>query len=615
MKKIIIFGLILMSACRSFHIDLNQSLQSYSNINDVLCTHLNWTANIHFDTKTIEAKAAWRLKQLHPTDHLILDSRDLNITQITMNGIQVEFKLGQSDSSFGQGIYIPLQPTDTLVEITYTTSPEATAIQWLDPEQTAGKQKPYLFTQCESIYARSLLPCQDVPCNRITYSAHVQTPEGMMAVMSAKNPQKKDPKGLYDFEMEIPIPTYLIALAVGDIEYKAIDARSGVYTEPSMLEKSAAELSDIPSMMKAAEKLGGPYRWGQYDVLIAPPSFPIGGMENPRLTFATPTILAGDKSLVSLIAHEMAHSWSGNLVTNANWNDLWLNEGFTTYFERRIMEEISGESYTQMLWSLGYDDLQIGIQSAEDPKDTRLKLDIGQRHPEVAFSDIAYEKGAAFLRMLEEKMGRTKFDAFLNHYFQSNAFKPMTTEKCLAIMDSTLFNGDTALKTKLHVKDWVYKSGLPSNRIKPNPRRFVLVDKEIKRFNEGNKASVLKTPDWCTHEWLHFIRGLDHPSLKEKMAELDSTFHFTQSTNSEIQSEWYILCIKSNYHQGDAQIEKFLSTVGRKKFLSPIYTAMTQNPEYVDMATTLFNRYKNHYHPQAAAKIQSLLKVQKGESS
>lgn len=590
-------------------IELNPYMQTFSNYDKVRTKHLEWDVNVDFKHKQIAGIATWTFENKAHSKYIHFDTYDLTIKKIKVNNKAVQYFQTPHVDEYGSGLSIPIGETDTLVSIEYQTGPKATALQWLAASQTAGKQLPYLFTQCESIHARSLLPCQDVPANRITYHAIVGVPEGMMAVMSAKNPTEKNPKGLYEFTMEIPVPTYLIALAVGDIEYKAIDARSGVYTEPSMLEKSANELSDIPAMMKAAEELGGPYRWGKYDVLIAPPSFPIGGMENPRLTFATPTILAGDKSLVSLIAHEMAHSWSGNLVTNATWNDLWLNEGFTTYFERRIMEKITDPSYTEMLWELGYQDMLSDLESlGKEHPDTRLKVELHKRHPGDAFSNIPYEKGAAFIRVIEQTVGRERFDIWLNKYFSTHAFKPTTTEDCLKFMDNELFKEDSTLKNKIQVNRWVYEPGLPDNSIRNKPVRFEQVEASLKAFNEGLAAGKLATSKWTTHEWLQFLRQLPHPLSFEKMRELDNVFQLTVTGNSEIADEWYKLAIASGYDAANAAMEQFLLNVGRKKFLEPLYSEMMKTEKGKTLAREIFEKAKPNYHPQTAEKIESILK-------
>ncbi len=588
---------------------LNTEMHTFANYQQVTCTHLDWNAVVDFDKKQIRGIATWKFENKSQAQHIHFDTYALGIKQVKVNGKEVKFAMTTFDSVYGSGLSIPIAAGDSLVAIEYHTGPTGIALQWLSPEQTAGKVLPYLFTQCESIFARSLLPCQDVPAIRITYNADLEVPKGMMAVMSAKNPTERNPEGRYRFEMEVPIPSYLIALAVGDISYKAIDARSGVYTEPSMLDKATEELSDIPRMMTAAEALGGPYKWGKYDVLIAPPSFPIGGMENPRLTFATPTIIAGDKSLVSLIAHEMAHSWSGNLVTNATWSDIWLNEGYTTYFERRIMESISGTSYNDMLWELGYQDLESDLKDF-GPKspDTRLRVELKGRHPGEGFTNIPYEKGAVFLRMLEENIGREKFDTYLNDYFQSNAFIPMTTQKCLEYMEEHLFNNDKNIRKKLKVDEWVFEPGLPDNCPRSNSARFAAVDSARILFEKGGSAKDMQTASWSTHEWLQLLRKLSHPLPIEKLKDMDRTFHLTGISNCEIADEWYKLSIASGYEPAYPAMEKFLGMVGRQKFLEPLYAELVKTENGTGMAKTIFSNSKNNYHPLTALRIQKKLK-------
>lgn len=590
-------------------ITLDPAMHTFSNYRSVRTKHLEWDVDVDFKHKRISGIATWTFQNTDSSKYIHFDTYDLSIRNAKVNGKAVQYYQTPFVKDYGSGLSIPIKPGDTVVSIEYHTGPQASALQWLSAAQTAGKKLPYLFTQCESIHARSLLPCQDVPANRITYHAVVGVPKDMMAVMSARNPTEKTADGIYNFTMEIPVPTYLIALAVGDIAYAPIDDRSGVYTEPVMLQKAAAELSDIPAMMKAAEALGGPYRWGKYAVLIAPPSFPIGGMENPRLTFATPTILAGDKSLVSLIAHEMAHSWSGNLVTNATWDDLWLNEGFTTYFERRIMEKISDPTYTDMMWELGYQDMLSDIDNlGKDHPDTRLHVELTKRHPGDAFSNIPYEKGAAFLRVIERTVGRERFDPWLNAYFSRFAFTPTTTADCLRYMDTTLFRTDSSLKQKIGVDTWVYQPGIPSNSIRETPLRFVKVEQALNNFKAGAAVTSLQTSSWSTHEWLHFLRNLPHPLALPRMKELDERFQLSVSTNSEIADEWYRLSIASGYQDAYAAMEEFLCTVGRKKFLEPLYLEMKKTPEGLKMAQRIFEKAKPNYHPQTAEKIEGLLR-------
>src|SRR6185295_20192533 len=321
--------------------------------------------------------ASLRLNNKGGAGRVVLDTRDLEIRRVTLDDGKTEarFRLGDEVKILGRPLEIEIAPGTTWVNVDYSTKPEAAALQWLTPEQ-AGSPYPFLYTQSESILARTWVPCQDTPGVRMAYEATVHAPRGLLALMSAENPTQDSADGVYHFQMRQPIPSYLLALAVGELEFRPLSPRSGVYAEPSVIELAAWELADTPKMIDAAERLYGPYRWGRYDLLVLPPSFPYGGMENPRLTFATPTILARDRSLVSLVAHELAHSWSGNLVTNSNWNDFWLNEGFTTYIENRLMDALYGKEYADMLWELGYQDLQAEVAdfSKDSLHDTWLKL-------------------------------------------------------------------------------------------------------------------------------------------------------------------------------------------------------------------------------------------------
>ncbi|HEX6892538.1 MAG TPA: M1 family aminopeptidase/hydrolase, partial [Chryseolinea sp.] len=395
-------------------------------------THLRWNANVDFSLKVIEATAEWDI-QFRPGVHeIVLDTKGVLIKEVRTNGEQqTNFTLDKIDPLLGQALRIPIKEDTKSISISYETQVGAEALQWLGSHQTDGKKQPFLFTQSQAILARSWIPCQDSPGVRFTYEADVTVPRELLPLMSASNPQVKNKTGSYHFEMKQPIPSYLLALAVGDVEFKPVSDRAGIYAETSVLDSAVWEFADLEKMIQGAEDLYGAYLWERYDVLVLPPSFPFGGMENPRLTFATPSILAGDRSLTSLIAHELAHSWSGNLVTNRTWNDFWLNEGFTVYFEHRIMEKLYGRDYAEMLALLSLQDLRETIQSLKDDNlypDTKLKLDLEGRNPDDGVTDIAYNKGYFFLRLFEEKYGREKFDSFLKQYFSSNAFRSLDTQ-------------------------------------------------------------------------------------------------------------------------------------------------------------------------------------------
>ncbi len=414
-----------------------RDVHSYARPDEAVIRHLALDLDVDFDKRTLAGTATYDIEVKPGATEIVLDARDLVIQEVRVDDEVVTYSLGESLPYLGQPLAIPVTDKARKLVIRYATQPAAEALQWLEPAQTAGKKSPYLFTQGQAILTRTWIPIQDSPGIRLTYSATIRVPAGLMAVMSASNPTAKRGDGTYTFSMPQAIPAYLIALAVGDLEFRSLGERTGVYSEPVMVDACATEFADLEKMVAAAESLYGPYQWERYDVIVLPPSFPFGGMENPRLTFATPTIIAGDKSLIALIAHELAHSWSGNLVTNATWNDFWLNEGFTVYFESRIMEAMYGKSYSDMLVALGHQGL-VQTVSELSPEDTHLYLNLAGRNPDDGMNDIAYEKGAHFLMRLEQAVGREKFDAFLKGYFDTYQFKSVSTEAFVAYLRKNL---------------------------------------------------------------------------------------------------------------------------------------------------------------------------------
>ena len=470
---------------------------SFSNPNDVRVKHIHLDLTVSFDSRTLSGSARLDLNRLSESNTLKLDARQLSIDSIVLdNGEKANYKLGEDVEYFGQELSVDLLDEIKSVTIFYTTSPESEALQWLNPTQTAGGVHPYLFSQSQAILARTWVPCQDSPGVKFTYSATIRTSPELIALMSAENSYERSKDGVYEFQMKQPISSYLLALTVGDLEYRKLGRNCGVFAEPPMIEKCVWEFADMQAMIDSAEQLYGPYAWDQYDVVVLPPSFPFGGMENPRLTFATPTIVAGDRSLVALIAHELAHSWSGNLVTNETWNDFWLNEGFTVYFEQRIMEKVYGKAYEEMLTELGMGDLKHTIArltESGDVDDTHLYLDLDGRNPDDGLTDVAYEKGRFFLQTIEKAVGRVQFDAFLKHYFADNAFKPMNTQRFEAYLDEHLLKGDSALYEKILPKAWIYGPGLPSTAPNPSSKELVRVNDQVELFLNGASAEQLDT--------------------------------------------------------------------------------------------------------------------------
>lgn len=583
---------------------------SYSNAQDVYTTHLHLDINVDFEDQVISGSVMHDIENASGANKMIFDIHQLDINHVELDdGEKTTFTVGDYDEMMGSAMSIDIKPETKRVKIFYKTVPESQALQWLNPQQTAGKEHPYLFTQGQAILTRTWIPCQDTPSKRITYSADVQVPPELMAVMSADNPTKKSKDGKYHFEMKNPIPSYLIAMAVGDLEFASLGSRTGVFTEPSMIDKCIYEFADVEAMMEAAEELYGEYRWGRYDIIVLPPSFPFGGMENPKLTFATPTILTGDRSLVSLIAHELAHSWSGNLVTNATWDDFWLNEGFTVYFENRIMEQVYGKEYADMLLEIEYQGLEFeneDILSGNHPEDTHLKLDLKGRSPDDGMTAIAYVKGAFFLKTLEEEAGREKFDTFLNHYFEDHEFETVTTEIFVTYLDENLLAPNDL---DFNVDDWIYGNGIPDNCVHVNSDKFEKVSEKCALICEVSTASELdiNEDDWTTHEWLHFIRHIPGEANADDLSMLDEEFDFSNSGNSEIMAEWFVIAIRLGYDGINVPMEEFLVGVGRRKFLEPIYGELAKTEEGLDFAKEIYAKARPNYHSISYLTIDEIL--------
>jgi aminopeptidase N len=586
---------------------------SYARPTEARVTHVSLDIIPDFATKKISGIAKLAFTRADSADSLILDTRDLTIRKVTDgSGAPLQFSLGATKEFLGAPLSIALPPSGDTVIVEYETSPAAAAVQWLDPAQTAGGKLPFLFTQGEAILTRTWVPTQDGPGIRQTYDAVVHAPAGMRAVMSADHvgtDGEKDAqgRGVFRFRMQHPIPPYLIALAVGDIAFKPIGKNTGVYSEPSVVDRAAAEFVEVDQMIAAAEKLYGPYRWGRYDLLVLPPSFPFGGMENPTLTFATPTVLAGDKSLVSLVAHELAHSWSGNLVTNATWDDFWLNEGFTTYIETRIMEELRGKPYADMLKQLGRQDMEAAVTAAGGPQaaDTRLHLDLTGRDPDAGMSDIAYEKGAAFLQTIESVVGRERLDGFLRNYFDHFAFQPMSAERMLAYMQQRLLTEEEA-KT-INVRGWIFEPGVPANIVPVKSDAFAAVEQKVDAWKAGAAASTVDVSKWSTQEWLHFLRTLPDTISAERLADLDKTFKLTSSGNSEIQFAWFRIAIRNRYEPAFPALEKFLMSLGRRKFIGPLYADLAKTDWGKKMAVDIYRRARPTYHSVTTGTVDKTL--------
>ena len=603
-----------MSSSESPAVGLPLDPHSHVGTSPVRVRHLALALTVDFDQHTLAGSATWHLANPEAGAELVLDTRGLTIEAVevldaTSQGTPADFALGILDSVLGQALSVALAPGTVAVRIHYRTAPTAAALQWLAPAQTAGTE-PFLFTQSQAILARTWLPCQDSPGIRFTYEATVRVPAHLLALMSAENPQQRSPTGEYRFRMAQPIPAYLMALAVGDLSFAPLSGRTGIYAEPATLPGATYEFADLEHMVAAAEQLYGPYRWERYDLLVLPPSFPFGGMENPRLTFVTPTILAGDRSLTSLVAHELAHSWSGNLVTNATWDDFWLNEGFTVYFERRIMEHLYGRDYADMLQVLGRAALHHTIteMGAASP-DTHLHLALAGRDPDEGLTEIAYEKGCSLLLTLESLIGRTRLDNFIKEYFSRFSFQAMDTATFLYYLRAELLDQEPGLESRLQLAAWVEGPGLPPNAPAVTSSRFAAVDQALARLAGGASPATLlpESATWSSHEWVHFLHGLPSTLPVEQLAALDTAFQLTASGNAEILTAWFPHTLRAGYAPADAALEKFLHHVGRRKFLVVLYRALLASPDGPARARAIYAGARPNYHSVATGTLDALL--------
>ncbi len=592
---------------------------SYANTSEFRETHASLDLTANFDTHRLSGYVDLTMERLDDdATELILDTRDLTITSVTLraaNPMALKFRLGAVDATLGAPLQIALPAKFGLktfvVRIQYETSPNASGLQWLTPAQTAGKKQPYVYSQSEAIHARSWIPLQDTPSVRLTYDAHIRTPPQLLAVMGAGNEVDTPRDGDYRFDMPQAIPSYLIALGIGDLTFKAIGPRTGVYAEPVTVAAAAYEFADVESMVIACEKLFGPYRWGRYDILILPPSYMWGGMENPRLTFLTPTVIAGDRSLVSIIAHELAHSWSGNLVTNAAWDSVWLNEGFTVYLERRIVEALYGKDRAAMEDVLGVQSLKRDIDDFAEKKDlqlTKLKPDLRGLDPDAAFSDVPYEKGRLFLGFLEARLGREKLDAFLRDYFGHFAFQSIRTDDFLGYLKEHVLSQPGVDVTRAEVDEWMNGTGLPKIAVLPTPDAFDKVDAQRNDWLQKKKtATQLDTGSWSTQQWLNFLDNMPVDLSAARMSELDAAFKFTTATNNEIVHSWLLDSIRAGYAPAWPRLEQFLTNVGRRKLVKDLYVELLKTPDGAVRARAIYAKARPLYQVPFANQLDGII--------
>lgn len=575
-------------------------------------THLSLDLTLDFEGKRIGGTATMDVMARPGATTLVLDSRELQVERVTDEaGNDLPFTTGETIEGKGARIMVTLGASRRVV-LTYSAE-NAEALQWLTPEQTAGGRRPYLLSQGQPTLNRTWIPLQDSPGIRQTWEARIVAPEPLTVVMSGLAAGEPEDLGdgtrAFRFAMDKPVAPYLIAIAAGDIAFRQLGPRTGVWTEPSMLDAAAAELADTEKMVEAAEALYGPYRWGRYDMIVLPPSFPYGGMENPVMTFLTPTFIAGDRSLTGLVAHELAHSWSGNLVTNANWADSWINEGVTSYFENRILEVLYGARRASQEAALSFAEIEKALaEEGTDAPITALHLPEAQAVPDGGNSGIIYDKGAAFMRTVETIVGRERFDAWLRQWFDNHAFQPATSAMILADMRANLVRGDADLERRLMLDEWVYKPGLPENVVRPPASAFAEVDAAAAHYPASHFVDPEHWAGWTTAERLRLLSKLPRELDAEQLGRLDIDLGLSQSGNAEILFAWLDLALANRYEPAVPVAAEFLATVGRRKFVLPLFTTlMTQGDWGQPIARRIYAETRSGYHAVTQGSVDRVV--------
>ncbi|OMJ13751.1 Leukotriene A-4 hydrolase-like protein [Smittium culicis] len=617
---------------------------SLSNLQDVTTKSIHLDLAVDFDKKLLHGHVVLSVEALSSNlSQVVLDTNGLSIFSAyeINNGSEsskLEFSLAEKDELYGSALTINLLSArnkgDKIdIKIEYQTTDESAALQFLTPQQTRGKKYPFLFTQCQSIYARSMFPCQDSPSVKILYTANLRTPKPLVGLMSAisVSSREEDDHTVFSFEQNIPVPSYLVVVAVGDLRRHELGPRTAVWAEPEMIDACAYEFENLEHIVSVGESLITPYVWGRYDLLVLPPSFPYGGMENPCLTFVTPTMIAGDRSLVDLISHELAHSWSGNLVTTKNWEHFWLNEGWTTFFERQITAELSGKPMSQLLSTLGLEHLLSDVKlMGEDNVLTNLVPNLTRVHPDDAFSAVPYEKGYNLLYYLKELLGHGFWSSFIKSYIHKFSNKSIVTSDFKDLLYERVneelgVDGMNKLET-VDCNSWFNKPGMPpvENKFDDSLQvaAIALADRWCATsgdYSEFNKAEFDKL---YTHQKLIFFNelksrqekqaagdnqagytDLSNPSL---LGAMDSLYELSFCGNFEVRAGWLYYALGAHYKACFKAAVGIVEDQGRMKFTRPIYRLLNKCVEEGGdkLAKETFLRLESTYHPICARLVR-----------
>jgi len=581
-----------------------KDLTTYADLSQGRIQHIDFRIQVNFDERVFDIEATYQLQE-PITGELTLDTYKIDLKAVRASDHTLTWELDPEDEVLGQRLQLNGFDNDSSFTLTFRTSPEARALQWMNASQTKGGIHPFLFSQCQATHARSIFPCQDTPSVRFTYSAEVEVPSALRAVMAAEQVEVQEGSGRFVFKMPQPIPSYLFAIAVGNLAFRELSPRTGIYAEPEMIEAAAWEFAETETTLDEAEKLFGPYMWGRYDMLVLPPSFPFGGMENPRLTFLTPTSILGTRGQTSLITHELAHAWTGNLITNASWRDFWLNEGWTTYAESRITEILDGSDVHDL--HAAYSAVQI-LKALErvgqDSPATCLKTPDNEKNGDATIPAIAYQKGRCFLVECELAVGRERFDAFIQKYMKSFQFQSLSTEDFLDFLKAELPD----VFEKVNVQKWVYEPGMPEDWHKPQSHLFDETQKALEAYKQGKRPDREQVQDWHRYQILSFLQGLPGSIPIDDCTYFEDVLELEKQNDDAFFSTFYAISIASGYQDVLPRVEKFVETIGRMLYVLPVIRAMVAADWSKDRARPLFERVKDKHHQLTIQAMDGILK-------
>jgi leukotriene-A4 hydrolase len=611
-------------------IDPGNDYHSYANIDQFRITHMELDLRVWIvkgsTNQSLDGFVALQIKRLDPNaTELVLDTKGLMISEVSQKATDMlgatsksqetwvsrPFHMGKSDPILGSALVIELPPskkTTELIRIDYETTDDASGLQWLDAKNALGLSKPFLYTRSEAIGARSWIPLQDTPEVRMTYALRLHIPPNMKAVMSGESDPKVKAKGEYLFEMSKPTPAWSIALAVGDLQYKETGPRSGVYADKSMIKAAAKSFADTEAMLQADEKMFGTYRWSRYDIVVMPSNYPTIGAGDPRVAFVSPTVAGEDDNSTAALAREIAHSWAGDLVSNATWRDLWLNEGIAAYIESRTITALYGAERASAEEVAGLKALRAELAVLK-PADQLLAVDLRGRDPRQGYTAVPYEKGRLFMNFLDAKFGREHFDAFLRGYFDRFAYKSVSTEQFIQYLRETLLDRYPGIVTPAEVDQWVNGPGIPAYAVLPASNMLQAVEQVRAAFLAGKLQAKQFGADWLSEQWIYFFDYMPGPLSALQLAALDQAHDFSKSGDGEIERSWFSQVIAANYRPAYPRLEEFLSSVGEVKLITPLYVQLMKTDSGATLAKRLYTKARPAYHPDAVAAIDTIVEL------